>query len=243
MTQICRGFTTAQWRRLSETLGAVTGQGQEEVGWRLAIDVFERRMRERFLSCIEALELADSKSDVEPTAESQGADAELPADNDGPVVVPGFSIMALCCLLIETLQSFRVVTETPTEGLGTRSVPNVPDGRSALSTSDLFAAFLQLPAFRGEFEHPIARRFVSGLRNGVLHEAETRRWVIWREEPRCRLVEEVSTSPWRYAVNRTAFYAAIKVEFLRYVDDLRNPQNHGLRKRFVEKMDRIAVDS
>lgn len=58
--QMCRGFTAEQWRGLRGRLG--TG---DEAAWNCAVEVFERRIRERFLSCIEALMDADSRADVD----------------------------------------------------------------------------------------------------------------------------------------------------------------------------------
>jgi hypothetical protein len=43
-----------------------------------------------------------------------------------------------------------------------------------------------------------------------------------------------------YALNRTAFYRALKGEFGKYASDLRNPENADLRQRFVKKMNDIV---
>jgi NADH:ubiquinone oxidoreductase subunit len=99
---------------------------------------------------------------------------------------------------------------------------------------------LRLPAFCGAFkEDKIANKFVDGIRNGILHEAETRRWVIWRNEPKGRIVEPRDDG---YALNRTEFYKALKIEFEGYLNDLRHPQNGDRRKRFVKKMDDIIKE-
>src|SRR5438552_3397272 len=100
--QICRGFTDEQWRGLRGRLG-----GGDQAAWSCAVEVFERRIGERFLSCIDALVEADSRSDVETVLGAATDCSTLPDDGGRRVVVPGFAIMALCCLLIETLQSFR----------------------------------------------------------------------------------------------------------------------------------------
>ena len=67
----------------------------DEAAWVEAIGVFERRIKERFLTCIDALIAADTKPDLKPLASTAEA-----------LSVPGFSIMALCCLLVETLRRF-----------------------------------------------------------------------------------------------------------------------------------------
>lgn len=224
-TQICRGFTDEQWRGLRERLIRDEVIQDDEAAWSCAVSVFEWRIRERFLSCIDALEKADSgpESDID-TDDLSGAPPDcstLPNDNGRQIVVPGFAIMALCCLLIETLQSFR-------------------EPRKGQSSADVFKKFLRLPAFRGEFdEDGIATRFVRGIRDGILHEAETRRWVIWRNDPDGRILEPRGDG---YALNRTEFCKALKSEFESYLQQLRNPQNQDPRKRFLKKMNDIVKE-
>lgn len=123
----------------------------------------------------------------------------MPRDNGRQVVVPGFAIMALCCLLIDTLQSFR-------------------NTRKGQSSTEVFKEFLQLPSFGGQFnDDTIIRHFVRGIRDGVLHDAETRGWVIWREEPEGRILEPQGDG---YALNRSEFYRALKTEFAKYLEEL-----------------------
>jgi hypothetical protein len=116
-TQICRGFTDEQWKRLRTRLTQPDGQlSDDEAAWMCAVEVFERRIRERFLSCVEALEKADSRSRPEVGPGAPADCSTLPKDAKTHVVVPGFSIMALCCLLIETLQSFREAPKSSAPG-------------------------------------------------------------------------------------------------------------------------------
>ena len=215
-TQICRGFTDEQWKGLRERLIV-----NDEAAWTCAVDVFARRIKERFLSCIEALERADAGSDIDVPRRAPPDCSTLPDDKGVQMVVPGFAIMALCCLLIETLQSFR-------------------EARKGQSSSEVFRKFLRLPAFRGEFgDYNIAKSFVRGIRDGILHEAETRRWVIWRYEPEDRIIEPQNRG---YALNRTAFFKALEIEFENYLQQLRDPENDNLRKRFLKKMNDIVKE-
>lgn len=242
--QICRGFTTAQWKGLSKRLLQDEAIRRDGADWRCAVDVFERRIRERFLSCIEALQEADSKLDVEVSDEAPANCSTLPEDDGAAVVVPGFSIMALCCLLVETLQSFRTASHPAATIDTTCTFPDGPCIRPESGTTVAFIIFLQRPSFGNEFvDHAVAKSFVTGVRNGILHEAETRRWAIWRDEPKERMIALLPGSPHRYAVNRTAFYAAVKAEFLSYIDELRNASDEALRRRFVKKMNDIAKEA
>jgi hypothetical protein len=100
---------------------------------------------------------------------------------------------------------------------------------------------LRRPGFQGEFDdEATARSFIRGVRNAILHEAETRGWVVWRDEPEGRIVERQGD---RYVLNRTAFYSALKSEFDSYLVELRNPANSDLRRRFLKKMDDIVAES
>jgi hypothetical protein len=209
--QLCRGFSVSQWESLHPQL-----DNGDPKAWTCAIDVFERRMRERFLSSIDSLIQSDSRLDVS-TQDSPPDCSTLPDDGDRSVVVPGFAIMALCCLLIETLQSFRA---------------------GGQSTADVFRIFLRRPSFRNEFnDDKLVTSFVGGVRNGVLHEAETRGWTIRRDGPPERIVASDGD---RFILNRTSFYLAVRDEIEKYVAELRDPINEALRHRFVDKMSDIA---
>jgi hypothetical protein len=239
--QICRGFTAEQWTvlrtRLVDKDGTIL---EDENAWRCAVEVFERRIRERFLSCICALERSDSLADIDVPATAPADCSSLPDDKCQEIVVPGFAILALCCLLIETLQSFREQRIPSAQPVGPCTYPQGPCIRPEPATNEAFRKFLRLPAFGGAFSSSeVASRFVGGVRNGILHDAETRRWAIWRNEPSGEMVEKEGRG---YALNRTAFRQAVTEEFERYLADLRTPENVDLRKRFVEKVDRIVKD-
>jgi hypothetical protein len=119
--QICRGFTDKQWKMLRERL--LNG---DESAWSCAIEVFKRRINERYLSCIEALINGDSKQDLKVASEAPPDCSTLPKDGERPVIVPGFAILELCCLLAETLQGFR---EKPPETPASVTECTFPRGR------------------------------------------------------------------------------------------------------------------
>lgn len=240
-TQICRGFTDEHWKVLRKRLiGPGGATASDPAAWTCAVDVFARRIRERFLSGIEALEKADSQFDIEIPLGAPADCSTLPNDDGKLVVVPGFAIMALCCLLIETLQSFRQAPKSPLPAEGPCSFPTEPCIRPLPSTTELFKEFLRLPAFRSAFDDDkIARSFIHGIRNGILHEAETREWVVWRKEPENQILGPSSVG---YALNRTEFYVALKCEFERYLQQLHRSENEDLRQRFIKKMDDVVKE-
>jgi hypothetical protein len=239
--QVCRGFTVAQWKKLYTRLMKPDGSNSDDQdAWCCAIEVFERRVRERFLSCIEALESADSRSDVSVPDDTPPDCSNLPQKNDA--VVPGFAIMALCCLLAETLQSFRCKTEMPPNPQVPCLYPVGPCIRlPQTTTAETYKAFLRRPAFGSAFEDkPIASSFVNGIRNGILHEAETRGWVIWRNEPENQIAAKEGEG---FALNRTAFYQALKNDFASYLGELRDPKSIELRSRFRTKMNDMTKEA
>lgn len=226
MPDICFGFSDSDWRALSSQLPP---DGKWTEAWSTAIDVFERRMKERYFSCIEALINADSKPDHK-------------ADTSIQHCVPGFAILALCCLVIETLQSFREAPPKPPVVTKTCGYPSSRECiKPSSGTSEMFRQFLIRPAFGGAFSGSIASSFVRGIRNGILHEAETRKWLIWREDTSDLLVEIQPDG--RHALNRNLFYGALKQEFQHYLVELQEPTANSLRLRFIEKMNGICKDA
>ncbi len=223
---LCFGFSKNQWEKLSQSLDAAN-----EKGWDIAISVFERRMRERYLSGIEALSAADTKLDLTP---SDSADTQH--------CIPGFAIMALCCLFIETLQGFREAppsASTPAP-VGPCAFPHGLCIKPPPGTNQQFIKFLRRPAFGDAFKGDVAKKFASGIRNGILHEAKTRKWVIWREEPDGAIVAQEEDG---YALNRNLFYDAVKKEFESYLCELHDQANTELRKRFKERMDGLCEET
>jgi hypothetical protein len=237
--QICRGFTVSQWGKLHTRL-IDANRADDQGAWDCAITIFEHRIHERFLSCIEALETADSKSHIPVPDEAPADCSTLPQKDEA--VVPGFAILALCCLLAETLQSFRSKTEMPKRQEARCPYPDGPCIRvPQTSTTDAFKAFLHRPAFGDAFaDEQIASSFVNGVRNGILHEAETRGWVIRRNRPENQIVAEEGGG---YALNRTKFYRALKDDFEGYLAELRSPESLDLRVRFRKKMNEMVKEA
>jgi hypothetical protein len=181
-------WTTENWANLDLNT---------EEGWQKAVDIFEDRIRYRFIEEIKAIQ-------------------DMPFS--------GFAVMALDCLLIETLQQFRKgVTETPW-------------GKA----EDYFREFLTETAFGEHFCEDQTEIFRDQIRNGILHQAETKgSSKIWI---RC------GTPLVRYTpdedgleINRKLFHRKLVEVFEAYVKDLQQSSpNEGLGKKFVAKMNHIC---
>jgi hypothetical protein len=105
--------------------------------WNRAIEIFAARIQSRYLEPVDLLIKADeSRSPVERRY--------------------GFSIMAIDCLLIETLQSFRDgLTDTKNK------------------SEEMFKKYLtERKGFREHFDGKQAKTFFYDFRCGILHQAE-----------------------------------------------------------------------
>jgi len=169
--------------------------------WARAIDIFKSRISVRYLEPVDLLIKDDEK--------------RSPLERRY-----GFTILAIDCLLIETLQSFR-------EGLIDIK------GKS----KKIFIKFLtERQNFKDFFTEELANMFYKDIRCGILHQAETMGDIlVWS-------VGEVigKRSDGTLYVNRTILHELIKKEIELYCNELKNKENAELRKNFRRKMDFIA---
>jgi len=170
--------------------------------WNRAIYIFNERINSRYLEPVDLL---------------------IEADNERSPLKRryGFAILAIDCLLIETLQSFR-------EGLTNTK------GKS----EEMFKKFLtSREGFREHFNNvDQAERFYFDFRCGILHQAEVMGTsLLWS----VGLLKGEKTDGIPY-INRTKVHEYLKNEVKRYSDELRDPDNSELRKNFRSKMDFIA---
>src|SRR5262249_48694813 len=136
--------------------------------WDEALSAVRRRIAERFLRPMRDLARFDKQD-------------ELPNR-------PGFAILALDCLLIDTIMSFR-------EG-------RVSTGE--VSTAHSFRQFLKSQPFR-DFSSRDRSDFFDYVRNGILHNGETRKdWKVRIDTT--RLLERTTTTR---TINRRLFHAAV----------------------------------
>jgi len=180
-------YTDDDWRKLSSST---------EDEWQKAIDIFEDRVRGRFLEPIFRIEKYN---------------------------YAGFAVLALDCLLIETLQQFR-------EG-----VPRTPSRQS----ETFFVRFLTETSFGSYFTKEMAEKFYTQIRCGILHQAETKkssRVVLKEDVPLVKYIDDRKG----LVINRKLFHQQLVREFEDYVARLREPSNQELRRSFRKKMNYIC---
>jgi len=191
--QIAPGVDVRQWHDLSL-------DDPDSPDWTGAISIFEGRIRRRFIDPIDYL--VNAESGKPPTQRCFG-----------------FAVLALDCMLVETLGAFLKGLEDT-------------DGQS----KSVFCEVLSTrPQFCGGFNEVLATRFYKDFRCGILHQAETygdsRVWSVG---------ELIQTDGDEITINRNEFHKRLKAEFQGYLDELRDPRNTELRKNFRTKMDFIS---
>ena len=191
---IAPGVTDEEYKQLSL-------ENNQSNNWDRAVEIFKTRIASRYLEPVDLL---------------------IKKDNDRSPIDRkyGFTILAIDCLLIETLQSFR-------EGLTDTK------GKS----KDMFINFLtQRESFRDDFKKDDAERFYCDISCGILHQGEIMLdsilWSVWSVKGK-----DFNDTPY---FNRTKIHEFIKREVDLYCEELRNNNKLNNRKNFRTKMDFIA---
>jgi len=111
----------------------------------------------------------------------------------------GFAMLAICCLMVETLESFR------------NGWKNTSDkGKSEAAFCGFFQAHDEFRDLR-----PVAHEFYRAVRCGILHQAETTH--KWRVDREPGLLEEKDGVRWLSAFE---FGKGLRVVLNRYHDEL-----------------------
>jgi hypothetical protein len=200
-TYISPRFTARHWKALDLSKGT-------NPDWARAVTIFLDRINGRFLAPIEVIR----RHQMARIAEFSG-----------------FAILAIDCLLIETLVQFHR-GEDKTSGWH----------------GDAFAEFFtQSDQFRPHFDtKQKAHIFYSHFRCGILHQAQTKK----RSLVRYGLPTMVQASvPGNIddglLLDRELFHAALLREIEDYAERVRSPRSDGdhvLRRHFIRKMNLIA---
>ncbi len=191
---IALGVTDEEYKQLNL-------ENNQSNDWDRAVEIFKIRIASRYLEPVNLLIKKDND--------------RIPIDRRY-----GFTILAIDCLLIETLQSFR-------EGLTDTK------GKS----KDMFVNFLtQRESFKDYFRKDDAERFYCDFRCGILHQAEiVGDSLLWS----VGIVKGKDFNGTPY-INRTKIHELIKKEVDLYCEELRNNSKFNIRKNFRTKMDFIA---
>jgi hypothetical protein len=141
----------------------------------------------------------------------------------------GFAIMALCSLLIETIQCYRDgLPSTNLDELKRMKIPTAErkNGKNA------FRDFFLLPPNQKLFPGVDGNEFYANIRNGLLHQAQTKNgWKIDRRRP-------VLCDQHAKVIDRDKFSNALKESFDQYLTELGgNDWTHDIWKKARRKID------
>lgn len=205
--EIAPGFTIGDWQLLRGLLDPASF----DANWEKLLVHMRTRFAARFLEPAEVL-LDYERKQIQSGKLPEGL---------------GFSVLAIDCLLIETICGYKQGTRTLRGG-----------------TSKAFETFLSTaPRFKEVFdEGGRASDFAGAIRNGLLHDGETRSgWIIWQGCAEGPIVDDFGGGVLR--LYRSAFHSALK----EYVDDyftrLRKADGTQLRENLRNRIDQLCKDS
>ncbi len=159
-----------------------------EADWKTAVEIVEDRINGRFIEWIDKL-----------------------IDN----TFAGFAVLALDCLLLETLYGFQV-------------------GASTRDTRKAYKTVLTAPPFY--FDDTLAESFYDNVRCGIIHDTETRKGWLIQMVAQTRIVELDAAGS--HILNRTMFHSTLTNAFKDWVEQLRGGDT-ALREKMRSRMDEI----
>jgi hypothetical protein len=135
----------------------------------------------------------------------------------------GFVVLAIDCLLAETIQQF--VEGIPDDWKGSRK---------------RIKRFLKGPRFQPEFDADARDAFYTDIRCGLLHQAEAKRmWLIRRQQT--ALLQKITGADGQgYIVDVERFHAGLQGSLNDYLTSISEPANSVVRANLWTKMDHIC---
>lgn len=193
--------------------------------WSRMIQIFKDRMDFRYFGAIKAM---------------------IDADEKQPTRRYGFAILALDCLLVETLHQFyKGFKESRGNGRSVEGVKRKITERG--SNGQFFCEFLMQSSFvyKSFFESQpgAAIIFYQDIRCGILHSGETQKATLIRvhqhTEDQNQLFEMIGEEE-GIILYRDTFQRLLDQEYKEYCEKLKDPEEKVLRKNFVKKMATIC---
>lgn len=202
-------WTDTHWEKLSFA---------SQQDWGTAFEIFEDRIRYRFLDAIDVMQ-KDDNDHYFNTCQRRF----------------GFAMMALDCLLIETLAQFYGGWEDSIAAQKALKIDN----------KCFYTKFLTKKSFvlTSVFDQNTADAFYRTIRCGILHQAET------KEDSTIRYYDDIDNSDEPFTllddgkslrIHWSNFHPLVLQEFEAYCARLRNDEESDLRDKFKRKMDFIC---
>ena len=190
-------------------------QDDQFTDWKRAIEIFEDRIKYRYIEAIQKLRQTDDQLFY----------CELPRRF-------GFAILALECLLIETLAQFYDGLRDSNEAAKLFKQNNC----------DFYVSFLTKKSFKLKeyFTDDSALLFYHTIRCGILHQAETKASSLIRFNSKEHEPIKITQDQKGVLVFRPALSNLVIAEFHAYCNKLKSDNNDALRRNFVRKMNFIC---
>ena len=178
--------------------------------WKVAIDIFQDRIEGRFLRQVDEL---------------------LANKNKGIRSFAGFVIIAIDCLLIETLEQFN------------RGAKRTGKDEDEKIFHDFFQRSTPLASFFNTTDK--TRVFYNQIRCGILHQAQTKKKSIIHYRIGTPVLAWIDPNDISQGIslNRTKFHREVKNIFEDYLLELRKGRDLNLRRKMQRKMNFIAKQS
>jgi len=133
----------------------------------------------------------------------------------------GFVVLAIDCLLAETIQQF---------------MDGITNGHRR--SEDMVKRFLEGPRFQPDFDAEARKAFYLDIRCGLLHQAEAKRmWLIRRKQP--ALLQKGADGQ-GYIVDVERFHAGLQGSLNDYLELISEPSSLLLRSNLWKKMNQIC---
>ncbi len=190
-------YTVTFWRGL-----VLDPDNPKQEDWLKAVDVLRDRIQGRFIKPAQTL---------------------IDVDKANKPQTFGFAILALDCLVLETIQGFR-------QGVSNHTGQSARLFKAFLSTLQPFTACLGA----GMVAEAKAEEFYKQGRCALHHSGATEKMTVGISGQMMRFENAQIT------VNRTLFHTELVAEFDRYLAALTDPQSVDLRKKFLLKMNPIC---
>jgi len=204
-----RYWTVEDWKALDL---------ENDGDWKTAVEIFEDRIQYRYLDAIKELQRSDDEFYKQHHQRRFG-----------------FSMMALDCLIIETLAQFYE---------GFKDSEEAKHQPISLNNSQFYTRFLTQKSFilKDYFNQTAATIFYQQIRCGILHQAETREnSTIWyRDQDHPGKPFELLEDGKSLRIFWFNFHNLVKDEFDAYCTCLRTKQIPDYRANFIKKMDAIC---
>jgi hypothetical protein len=198
---IALGHSAADWERLK-----LDPKTPETDDWKIAVAMFRARMEDRFFAPVQLL-----------------IDSQVPCKQ-----VHGFVVLAIDCLLMETLQGFR-------EGLEDHKNKSTYLFTTFLTTWPVFTA--SLPATKSQDDW--AKEVYASCRCALLHSGCTDGFTVGVTGDAFTFDDTALRD-----INRTELHRELKLVYEAYFDALLKPEEVDLRTKFLKKMNALcAVDT